>query len=257
MTQEGETLPTDDAWKEVRGLLKAAIVAGEIPLEPRKMRPKEVYDKYLDATTIDYNNKKSQEKFTRMLRGLRAKHMNGDLEKESESKAIEWSKSAAKQVIRAWFRDGTLSTTFTDKKDLQKIWEDHCRAHAAFKKMKYDEAFIRRIQSVRDDHLKKVKRSEEDLAAYTVAKLNHPTPELNGRGEPKWNGSEAQKQLKELIAKQEHVGKEPRELWTNNNEFQKYGLKSFRDHIYQEQRLQKFQNYVEQLKQAKIAALQY
>jgi hypothetical protein len=46
------------------------------------------------------------------------------------------------------------------------------------KEMAYDEAFVRRFKSVQDDHQKKVLRCEEDLSAYTVSKMNHPTPSL-------------------------------------------------------------------------------
>jgi hypothetical protein len=63
--------------------------------------------------------------------------------------------------------------------------------------------------------------------------------------------------LKELIAREEHVGKQPRDLWDANNEFQIYSLKTFRDHIYQEKRLLKFNHYVEHLKKSKLEALQY
>ena len=248
----------NDLWKEVRGKLKAALLAGNIPVEPREMRPKEVFQTlFADCEAVDYTDHKVKEKFCRMLRTLRSKHKNGDLENEEKAtKPIEWAKSAAKHVLRQWFRDSIISISF-ENKEIEQIWKDHCKDHAAFKKMKFDEAFIRRIKSVRDDHVKKVKRCEEDLKAYTAAKLNHPTPQFNHRGEPQWNGSEAQKQLKELIASGGHIEKEPKELWAGNTEFRKYLLKSFRDHIYQEQRLQKFNRYVESLKQQKINALQY
>jgi hypothetical protein len=249
--------PTKEVWKEIRGQLKVGLLAGSIPAEPTEMKPKEVYQTFLDLEMIDYTDKKVREKFCRMLRLLRSKHRNGDLVNEDQpNKPIEWAKSAAKHVLRQWFRAGIISSSF-EKEEIAQIWEDHCKDHAAFKRMKYDDAFIRRIKSVRDDHEKKVKRCEVDLNAYTAAKLNHPTPLLNHRGEPQWNGSEAQKQLKELMAIGEHIGKEPKKLWAGNTEFQKYSLKSFRDHIYQEKRLQKFNRYLEHLKQKKINALQY
>jgi hypothetical protein len=259
MTEEvAGPIVVDETWKEVRGLLKAAILAESIPVESKEMKPKEVFKKFVHIDTLDYKDKKTQEKFARMLRLLRSKQKNGDLADENLStKPIEWAKSAAKQVLRGLFRDGTISTSFKEKSEIEQIWNDYCKDHRAFKRMKCDDAFVRRIQSVRDDHLKKMKRCEEDLKAFTAAKQNHPTPFLNKFGEPQWNGSEAQKHLKELIARNGHVGKAPAELWEANIEFQKYRKKAFRDHIYQEQRLQKFNNYVEQLKQKKIAALQY
>lgn len=259
MAEEVEQLASSsEAWKEIRGLIKAALLAGKIPVEPCEMRPKEVYEKFVVGMTIDYTDKKTKEKLARMLRALRAKHKNGDLVNEDDSSTpIEWAKSAAKQVLRKCFRDGTIPTSFKEKEEIEQIWKVHCNGHEAFKRMKFDEAFVRRIKSVRDDHLKKVNRCEEDLEAYTVAKQNHPTPEFNARGEPQWNGSEAQRQLKAMVANGEHVGEQPKALWAANDEFRKYSLKSFRDHIYQEQRLQKFNYYVQMLKQEKVKSLQY
>jgi hypothetical protein len=34
---------TEEQWKAVRGLLKEALLAGEIPLEPKEMYPKAVF----------------------------------------------------------------------------------------------------------------------------------------------------------------------------------------------------------------------
>jgi hypothetical protein len=257
MAEEEEELRLAAVWKTIRGTLKTELLAGNIPAEPREMKPKEVYQKFVDQNIIDYTDKKVKEKFGRMLRLLRSKHKNGDLDNEDKpTKPIEWAKSAAKHVLRHWFRDGTISSSF-ENEEIEQIWKDHCKDNAAFKRMKYDEAFVRRIKSVRDDHQKKVKRCEDDLKAYTAAKLNHPTPLFDHRGKPQWNGSEAQRQLKELIAEGLPDGKEPRELWLANQEFQKYELRCFRDHIYQEKRLQKFNRYVENLRKEKIEKLQY
>jgi hypothetical protein len=252
-----EELPTD-VWKDIRGLLKAGLLAGQIPTATREMRPKIVYQTFIDQDIIDYTEKKVKDKFARLLRNLRAQHNNGDLENEDDSrKPLLWAKSAAKQFLRALFRDGVISTTFEDKNEIEQIWHEHCKELPAFKRITFDDSFVRRIKAVRDDHLKKVHRCEEDLKAYTAAKLNHPTPALNWRGEPQWNGSEAQMQLKELIALGKHVGKQPKELWNSSNHFKVYTLKSFRDHIYQEKRLLKFNAYVQHLKQKKIDELQY
>jgi hypothetical protein len=55
--------------------------------------------------------------------------------------------------------------------------------------------------------------------------------------------------LKELIARDEHIGKQPKQLWVKKKEFQIYGLKTFSDHIYQEKGYESFiDHYVEHLK---------
>jgi hypothetical protein len=110
---------------------------------------------------------------------------------------------------------------------------------------------------VRDDYLKKVDRCQTDQEAFNIAKKNHPTPELNSRGEPQWHGSAAQKLLKETVEAGEHKGVKPKKLWQSRPEYQVYSLDTFRDHIYQEGRLLKFRNYVHLLKQKKINELQF
>lgn len=251
---------TAEEWKGVRELLKSALLANRIPIESDEMRPKEVWQKYVDAKEpaiqcIDYSVKPIRDKFTRMLRSLRKKHKEADLENEDRpNKAILWSKSAAKQYLKKCFREEVISTEY---KDEEQIWKDHCEGHKGFARMAYNDAFIRRLGSVRDDFKKKKERSEKDLEAYNIAKKNHPTPRLNSRGEPQWNGSAAQTLLKELIAQGKHRGKAPQTLWVEEAEFQVYSKQTFRDHIYQEERLLKFQNYVEGLRKRKFDELQY
>jgi hypothetical protein len=245
---------TEEQWKAVRGLLKEALLAGKIPLESKEMRPKSVFALYEDANNPVIAGIVYGDKFTRMLRALRKKHKNGDLQNEDKPKAIEWSKSAAKQFLKRCFRDETISSNY---QDAQQVWTDHCKDDKAFKRMQCDGAFARRLKSVRDDHFKKVERCQKDLEAYNIAKKNHPTPELNIRGEPQWHGSAAQIFLKETVEAGQHKEVEPKKLWESRPEYQVYALKTFRDHIYQEGRLRKFNHYVDLLKKKKIDKLQY
>jgi hypothetical protein len=243
---------TQKKWKAVRGLLKEALLAEEIPLASMELRPKVVFEKYMGNPAfkdIPYGDK-----FTRILRLLRKKHMNGDLQNEDKPKVIEWSKSAAKQVLKQYFREGTISSNYQDAK---LVWRDHCKDNSAFKRMQCDTAFVRRLKTVRDDYLKKVKRCQKDLEAFNIAKKNHPTPETNRRGEPQWNGSVAQQLLKELVKGEKHLEVEPHDIWISKGEYQVYSLQTFRDHIYQEQRLLKFQYYIGSLKKQKVETLQY
>ena len=101
---------------------------------------------------------------------------------------------------------------------------------------------------MRDDYIKKSERCEKDLQAYLAAKKNHPMPELNSHGVPQWNGSIAQKLLKEAIAKGEHKGVKPAILWAGKPKCQVHSKQAFRDHIYQEARLLKFNHYLDLLK---------
>jgi hypothetical protein len=148
--------PTEDEWKAVRVLLKGALLAEDIPTDSTELRPKAVWKKYKDEDNtdiqcIDYTVKPSREKFTRILRALRKKHSNGDLENEDKPKQIEWGKSAAKQFLKKSFREKDIATDYANA---EQVWKDHCDNHLAFAKMKYDNAFKRRLGSVRDDYIK-------------------------------------------------------------------------------------------------------
>jgi hypothetical protein len=254
-----------EEWNAIRETLKAGILAGEIPVNTKVMPPKALYEQYLKANhpafIFHYADIKARDKYTRILRNLRKKHMDGDLENENKStKPIEWGKSAAKQFLKKCFRDGTLVCEFTEKHEIEEIWNRHCKDHIAFKRMEFDDAFVRRIKSVRDDFVKKETRCANDLLAYSVAKKNHPTPTHNSRGEPQWNGSAAQKLLKEIVARGDHVGIAPsdlREATKYHGIFLVYSKETFRDHIYQEERLLKFEKYLTHLKRQKLDSLQY
>ena len=259
--EEELTGPTKEQWTLVRSALKAGILANEIPTEGTEMRPKQVWEKYIaldspDMRCVDYKDKSAREKFGRMLRSLRKKHKDGDLENEDANaqKVILWAKSAAKQFLKKCFRDKVISP---DYKSAKLVWDGHCKNQRAFARMNCDDAFARRLGTVRDDYLKKLSRMRADLKAFVKAKKNHPTPEFNSRGEPQWHGSRAQQLLKVMVAEGKHVGKEPKILYSKTEEFRVYSLQTFRDHIYQEERLLKFNRYVESLKQEKIDGLQY
>jgi hypothetical protein len=225
------SFPNDEQWKVVRALLRTALLANEIPCELVAMRPKAVWQKYKDVNhpniqVIDYANKHTHDKFSQMLLALWKKHKNGDLEHEDKPKVIMWAKSAAKQYLRKCFQAGTIAINYEDPKQ---VWKDHCENHAAFARMKYDDAFVQRLGSVQDDHTKKVERCDKDLEAYHIAKKNHPTPELNSHGEPQWHGSKAQELLKELVVTGKHVDKDPSLIWETKTEFQVYSLQMFCD----------------------------
>ena len=248
-----EERDTKEQWKAARDVLKAGVLSGDIHLDTKVMKPKAVYEKYKDTpelTLISYGDK-----FTRTLRSLRKKHADGDLENEG-LKVIEWGKSAAKQVLKKAFREGEVPVDYTDTKT---IWNDFCKDKRAFARLDYDSAFVRRLNSVRDDYMKRSARQVTDQAAFDVLKRNHPTPKYNSRGEPQWHGSTAQKLMKEDIKNGKHIGraKNQGDLRSSRPEYQVYSKQTIRDHIYQEQRLIKFQFYVDSLKQSKIDKLQY
>ncbi len=93
---------TKEQWKAVRDLLKEAVTAGEIHLDTKVMKPKAVFEKYKSNPVME--GVTYGVKLTRMLRALRKKQKDGDLETEG-LKVIEWGKSAAKQFLKLSFRN--------------------------------------------------------------------------------------------------------------------------------------------------------
>ena len=163
-----------------------------------------------------------------------------------------WGKSSAKQTLKKWIREGVIPVDYPENGGPRAVWDQHCENHQLFGRagMKYDQNFSRRLNDVRKDHLSKLERAALDQASFDDFRANHPVKEFNIRGEPRWEGSAAQKQLKDDVSNQHHWGKTPKELYEDPNR-QVYrdhfgedgeGLRHFRNHIYQEERLIKFQN---------------
>jgi hypothetical protein len=129
------------------------------------------------------------------------------------------------------------------------VWDNHCADNPAFSDLKYDSNFTRRLKSVETYYVKKHKRQLDDQIAYDLFRANNPI-----KWEGRWAGSDAQKQFKKDLADGKHKEfKGPKEFRASNPMCEEFGLKKFRDHIYQENRLVKFNNYVEVLKSKKKA----
>ena len=104
------------------------------------------------------------------------------------------------------------------------------------------------------NYLRKQMRQKKNHAARDSAALVHdraiyPKPHLNHRGEPRWEGSEAERLLREDMQQRmhEYSGKSlpslmqmslaalpPEQLWLSRDEYQDYQKDTFRQHIHQE-----------------------
>ena len=72
-----------------------------------------------------------------------------------------------------------------------------------------------------------------DLGLYTLAKDKDEC----------WDGSEAQKALKDDVNNNRHVGLTAKQLQQTNDLYKPYNLKKFRDHLTQETRAKRESNY--------------
>lgn len=170
-------------------------------------------------------------------------------------KKFDWGNSAAKKYLHKQFRDGAISTNYSRDDGgpgPRAVWDTHCKGHPAFKGMIYNDTFASRLRLVKQDAIKKKKRAEVDHQNYDNFRKHFPIPSTNIRGEPRWQGSEAERLLKEdieyiLMLDDETEKKkmlEPKVFHKSRPQFLEYSLDVFRDHIYQEQRLRKFLNYI-------------
>ena len=68
-------------------------------------------------------------------------------------KEPDWCKHPAKHFLKKLFRDKTIPVEYSKNKwgGPKRVWNDHCKDHPAFKRMKYNDTFTRRLRDVRDD----------------------------------------------------------------------------------------------------------
>ena len=121
----------------------------------------------------------------------------------------------------------------------QFVWNKYCD-EPCFEGMEYDAAFRRRLLALRKQFKEGSSRAEADLAAFKIAKKNHPPSPFNHRGEPQWNGSDAQRLLVIDMDGSKHIDYKPEMLWKSRPEYQAFNLSTFRDHIYQEDQTRKY-----------------
>ena len=225
-----------DEVNPLRGFMLNLLVERKIPVESNKMGPKVVWETYCDEN--EFEGWEYGDKFKKLLLELREK---AKLKKPK----LDWSNSAAKTYLKKAFKDGLIATNYSDVGGPRQVWDDLCANHPAFRGMECGSEFTSHLRSVRIDFQRKCKRAEIDKDAFDNFRKNHPRPTHDHKGVPLWHGSKAEEYLKADIEADLHEGKLPQDLWESRPEYKVYDLKVFRDHIYQELRLEKLYNYLE------------
>jgi hypothetical protein len=82
-------------------------------------------------------------------------------------------------------------------------------------------------------------RAAEEAALLAHHKQHFPALTHNHRGDPRWQGSEAERLLKVDVSEKKNKEMHPQVLRGTRNEYQDYSLEVFRKHIHQEVRDQK------------------
>lgn len=101
----------------------------------------------------------------------------------------------------------------------------------------YDQ-FRDRLNDYKKRMKKKQSRSQAEVEAMRHDIRNHAVV-VHGGG-PQWEGSEAQTLIREAVLAGTDQAMLPQQLWLSNEAFQVFELETFRQHIHQERRRQKF-----------------
>jgi len=157
-----------------------------------------------------------------------------------------WTQSWAREQL---YRDVYLGVITDDMDDATAFASRD--EFALFDGMRF---FPSRLERMRKRVAELKSKSARELAALQrdrqtdVGKL----PLFNHWGEPRWDGSEAQRLLKEDIANGKHEGIQPLELWRSRQEYHSTDSNRFRQHIYQEIRTVKFKKQIREKAEKKL-----
>jgi hypothetical protein len=102
--------------------------------------------------------------------------------------------------------------------------------------------FESRLDSAREILAKRDTRAAEELALLRQDRQRHPAPATNHKGEPRWEGSEAQKLLKQDVAEKKHEGMKPAQYYASRPQYKAWGFSAatIKGHVEQEVKLLKF-----------------
>jgi hypothetical protein len=101
--------------------------------------------------------------------------------------------------------------------------------------------FPSRLRGARQQVARLQNRAASDSAAFAHDQQIYPNAAKNHRGEPRWEGSKAERLLRQDMDEGKHKAMKPQLLYNARKEYyEHYPLKVFREHIYQEEKRRKF-----------------
>jgi hypothetical protein len=133
--------------------------------------------------------------------------------KKGDGDTPEWNRlHPAKKLLYDELATGNIPLT-SKEMGPKEVYEKYSDT-AAFqlKGMEYGSSFTRRLRSLRNQIKRDKNRAAEDKAALQIALKNYPVPLVNQKGEPQWNGSDAQKLLEQDMLAELHLKMMPVEL---------------------------------------------
>jgi len=163
---------------------------------------------------------------------------------------IDWKHSEPKYRIIADLENGIIDLEESvHPTDL--CW-DFYENEPEFRHVVFDQ-FAARLKDHRAQVAKDNKRTALAKKAFDNYRKLHPENTHNRFGEPLWDTHPAKELLKDDIKNKKHVGKTPRQLRRTRREYKAFKLRVFRNHIYQEIRLIRFKNYLNNKRDEKEA----
>lgn len=148
--------------------------------------------------------------------------------------AVAWNKSEAKRLLEQDLASGIIPVNGGEMGS-REVYASRSE-YAAFP----IDVFTRRLASLRSIARGQNARRASDTAALMHDLQLHPQATHNSNGIPRWEGSDAERLLKDDITNGLHTQMTPLALYTTRAEYQLFTLDQFRGHIYQENKRRKF-----------------
>jgi hypothetical protein len=148
--------------------------------------------------------------------------------------AVPWNKSEAKKLLERDLASGMIPVSGREMGS-HEVYASRPE-YAAFPV----DLFTRRLASMRVLARSQNARRASDAVALMHDRQLRPQATHSSNGVPRWEGSDAERLLKDDISNGLHTQMTPRALYNTRTEYQLFTLDQFRGHIYQENKRRKF-----------------
>lgn len=145
-----------------------------------------------------------------------------------EKKPTPWEHSEEKKLLRQDILDGKVPSTMKPR-DAYNMRNGICK--------KYKQTnFTTSLRNLRESLKKNQEKADSDSAALAHDRQLHPkgNETCDGCGYPRWEGSEAERLLKDDIANGRHEGLKPLQFRLTRQCYQAFPAKVFRNHVEKE-----------------------
>jgi hypothetical protein len=171
---------------------------------------------------------------------------------------IDWVNSGAREIIledlepNGWLYEIGFDNLLVDNTFLQDCLNFYKSEHYGDQSEFFEHVVFDQFQARMKDHIREAKkrnsRSTEEEEWLRHDRQHYPRATHNARGEPVFDMDPAKMLLRDDVKNKLHEQMTPKELWSlpTRAAYRKFTLSIFRQRIYQEIRLQKYTNYLEE-----------